>query len=358
MSKRKTEEDYHKLAEKRGFKWVGEVLPKNTKTKTWWECKRGHRWQAIYNTVQQGRGCPYCFNHIKKTEKDYYNLAKSREFKWVGGVLPKDTMTKTQFECRNGHKWQTTYSKVQQGAGCPYCSNKFTRIEDDYHRLAESCGFKWVGKRLPKTTQYKTWWECKKGHKWKARYSDIYNGGSGCPYCYGTAKKMKNDYYNLAKNRGFKWVGEVLPKNTKTKTWWECKRGHRWKTTYSIIQQGSNCPICENKVNGELVSKPQIKLNNMLTGNLNYPESRYHIDVAIMRRSQKIAIEYDCWYWHQGKEKQETKRDKFLIEHGWKVLHVKADEMLPTRKQINIVIKHLLETNDSTCNLYLKDWKY
>lgn len=76
-----------------------------------------------------------------------------------------------------------------------------------------------------------------------------------------------------------------------------------------------------------------------------------------MRNSQKIAVEYDCQYWHEGNEKHDAKRDMFLISCGWKVLHIKSDRSLPTRKRLSIVIDYLLETNNVVYNLYLEDWK-
>jgi len=414
MAKRKTEEDYHNLAKSCGFKWIGNVLPRNSHIKTWWKCEKGHRWKAKYHSIQQKNGCPYCSNHVKKTEEDYHNLAKSCGFKWIDKCLPKNIVTKTWWECEKGHKWKATYDSV---TNCPYCSGKAKKTKQDYHNLAKSRGFKWIDNKLPKNIMTKTWWECEKGHRWKATYGNIYSG-RGCPYCSGKIKKTKQDYINLAKSRGFKWIDNKLPKNIMTKTWWECEKEHRWKATYgniysgygcpycsgkakktekdyhklaesrgfkwigvelplnvltktlwecekghkwkaiySNIQQGGGCPFCKNMINGVIVSKPQIKLNNLLCGSLNYPEGKYYIDVAVMRRSQKIAVEYDCWYWHNGREEHDAKRDKFLISRDWKVLHVKSGKLLPTRKQLSIAIDYLLETNNCIYNLYLEDWK-
>jgi len=420
MSKRKTEEDYYELAEGRGFKWLGDVLPKNTDIPTEWVCSNTHKWLASYHNIRNGSGCPYCAGLVKKVEKDYYNLANKFGFIWIGEKLPKNVMTKTWWECKKGHEWKATYSGIQRGGGCPYCSKKIRKTRNDYHilanknnfrwlgkslpknvktktlwedlsdgrlfrlsyssilgssgkpycskrlikntsdyhKLAEFRKFKWVGKDLPKNAMTKTLWECERGHKWLAKYNDIFCNGSGCPYCAKCAKKVEIDYYSLANKYNFVWIGEKLPKNTNIKTKWLClKCGHIREVTYSSIQQGKGCPYCKNMINGVLVSKPQIKLNDLLCGSLNYPEGRYHIDVAIMRESQKIAVEYDCWYWHNGNEERDVKRDRLLIFHGWKVLRVKSGRLLPTRKQLKTAINYLLKTNNKIYNLYLEDWK-
>jgi hypothetical protein len=357
VAKRKTEKDYHNLAKSRGFKWVGVLLPKNTQTKTLWFCKKKHKWQARYADIYSGNGCPYCAGSVSKTEKDYHGLAKFYCFKWVDKKLPKNIHTRTKWLCKNKHVFISRYGDIRMGTGCPYCCGRAPKIEKDYYILATKRCFRWVGKTLPKNVATKTWWECKNGHCWEATYRDI-KAGNECPYCYiRRVRKKIIDYHNLAKLRNFKWLGNILPENTNIKTLWGCKKGHQWLSRYADIHSGYGCPYCVNMINGAKVSKVQIELNNLLCGSLNYSEGKYRIDVAIMRNSQKIAVEYDCQYWHEGREERGSKRDCFLVSHGWKVLHVKSGNLLPTRKQIKQSINKVLNSNRMVCNLYLEDWK-
>ncbi len=67
---------------------------------------------------------------------------------------------------------------------------------------------------------------------------------------------------------------------------------------------------------------------------LEYPTLGYCIDVAIPNK--KIAIEYDCWYWHQDKERDKTK-DEVLSSLGWKIFRFK--DRLPTKKEIKKILK-------------------
>lgn len=273
MSRRKTEKDYHALAKSRGFKWVGEVFPKDTKYLTLWECEKcEYVWEAHYNSIQQGSGCPDCAGKIRKTKKDYYNLANSCGFKWVGDVLPKTTKSPTWWKCEKGDRWKATYNNVcNHNSGCPVCVGLVRKIEKDYYKLAKDRRFKWAGVMLPKNTTIPTLWECEKGDRWEAAYRDIQQG-NGCPYCSGLVRKVEKDYHYLAEIRGFKWAGNLLPKEVKIPTWWECGSGHRWKASYNSIQQGRGCSTCKDRINGAQVSKSQRKLNNLLCGSLNYPE--------------------------------------------------------------------------------------
>ncbi len=73
--------------------------------------------------------------------------------------------------------------------------------EVDYYNLAAERGFEWLGPAV-NTTRIKTWWQCERGHRWAARYSNIQQG-SGCPACAGKARRTAEDYRILAAKRGF-----------------------------------------------------------------------------------------------------------------------------------------------------------
>ncbi len=185
MPRRKTSEDYHMLAKKRGFRWLGPEV-RNSKMKSGWECNNGHQWQAIYNVIQQGFGCPLCSGNKRKEPEDYEALAELRGFKWLGPTVT-NALTKSNWECSRGrHQWQTTYHHVREGHGCPICSREqrnamFRKKPADYHQMAASRGFRWLGPEVS-GARVKTGWQCPQGHQWQARYNNIQQG-SGCPEC-------------------------------------------------------------------------------------------------------------------------------------------------------------------------------
>lgn len=103
----------------------------------------------------------------------------------------------------------------------------------------------------------KVWWRCKEGHSWrvsvKARASS--NQSNLCPYC---SRKIINYYNNLEKTHPeiFKeWDHELnnnldlnmVASGTKTKVWWRCSEGHRWKESVSTRKFGRGCPVCNPK---------------------------------------------------------------------------------------------------------------
>jgi hypothetical protein len=243
MPQRKTPDAYKHLAQERGFAWLGPEVA-NAREKTTWQCPAGHQWQTSYNKIQQKRGCPFCAGKAPKTPADYKRLAKKRGFRWLGPeVLKVDTPT--GWECPVGHQWQASYHNVQhRGSGCPFCAGRVPKKPADYKRLAKKRGFKWLGPEVP-DTHTPTGWECPAGHRWQNSFSHI-QSGQGCPTCAQIAQRRPpEDYHTLAQERDFIWLGPEVPA-TDVPTKWQCSKGHVWRTAYHVIQHGAGCPTCAN----------------------------------------------------------------------------------------------------------------
>lgn len=111
----------------------------------------------------------------------------------------------------------------------------FQKVEGDYRNLAESRGFKWVADAIPHNTLHLTTWECKNGHRFKARWADIY-WGRGCGICSGRSNRTERDYIRLADRMGLKFIGPV-PRTTRGETLWEAESGERITSTYQKLRQ-------------------------------------------------------------------------------------------------------------------------
>lgn len=262
------------------------------------------------------------------------------------------------WKCKKcGREWNTTIYNIEKNNGCLLCSRRRTASRrahgpDEYDKLAKAKGLVWIG---PAVTDSKsmTAWRCENAHQWETSYNSILKNGS-CPHCAGLARKGADAYRRLAREHGFEWLGPEVS-NTKTKTTWECSNGHRWKARYNDIHNGFGCSHCQDMVNGQHVSQPQRDLCNMVNGRLNYPCGRLNIDVAMILGDIKIAIEYDCWYWHKEKQEQDAQRDKKLIAAGWRILRIKSRTKLPTHAQLFGQIANLMH-GQTYAEIILDDW--
>lgn len=110
-------------------------------------------------------------------------------------------------------------------------------------------------------------------------------------------------------------------------------------------------------------SKQQIRLFNILSDKygasqtlLNYVVDDIIIDVFIILNGQKIAVEYDGWYWHKDKLNKDRKRDYFLYSQGYKVLRIRSAYDLPSEDELFSAIDYLINTEHHHKIIILQDW--
>ncbi len=120
---------YHEIAEQRGFEWLGPEVLRN-RDKTTWQCQYGHQWQAPYDSIQSGQGCPFCARLTSQDYKrlkpaDYIRLAEENELIWLGPPV-RSNADLTWWRCGNGHVIETSYARlkagIKRGYNCPRCS--------------------------------------------------------------------------------------------------------------------------------------------------------------------------------------------------------------------------------------------
>ena len=292
---KKTIEDAHKLAEIKGFKFLSTEYH-NTRTKYLWECMKGHKWNAVYGSIQQDGGCPNCAGSIKKTISDAHNLAEKRGFKFLSLVF-KNTATKYLWKCTKSHEWNAQYSSISQGIGCPHCAGVTPITKENAHNLAESRGYKFLSTEF-KGVVNKYRWECSEGHEWNALYNHIKNG-KGCPHCAGSIPKTISDAHNLAEKRGFKFLSLVF-KNTATKYLWKCTKSHEWSAKYSDVQSGTGCPICCDNNRGEKITRYcfekmlECDFKKIKPDWMRNPKTNYRLELDGFNQNMSLAFE------HQG----------------------------------------------------------
>ena len=205
--------DMQKFARDRG----GECLSKEYirgDCKLTWQCKEGHRWDATPHNIKKGRWCPICGWQMGTLE-EMQKLAKKRG----GKCLSKEYInnkTELAWQCKKGHRWDAMPTHIQQGSWCPICGWQMGTLEE-MQKLAKKRGGKCLSKgyenRITKLT-----WQCKEGHRWDAMPTHI-KRGQWCPICAGTAPGTLEEMQEIAKKRGGKCLSKKYINSRAKLTW-------------------------------------------------------------------------------------------------------------------------------------------
>lgn len=328
--------------------------------KIWWKCSLGHEWETSAGNRNKGSGCPYCSNY--KAWSGYNDLATMNPqlaSEWCyeknDGLKPTAVTVgsnkKVWWKCQNGHEWQASVHSRSNGNGCPYCAgrvaisgeNDLQTVNPDLAKewnYEKNCGL--TPKEVTPNSGKKVWWKCAKGHEWETAVFDR-NKGNGCPYCggkkvlcgfndLGTVNPALAEEWNYEKNCGLT-PKDVMP-NSGKKVWWKCLKGHEWQQKIYHRNNGVNCPICYSERNTSFPEYALLFYLNEAGEDVchSYKELGYELDVYIP--SKRVAVEYDGFYWHKNKLKQDLEKNKLCKRDGIKIYRIR--EGLPSLNDTSI----------------------
>jgi len=252
-----------------------DVMPGSSK-KFWWQCEKGHEWQASAYSVKSGSGCPYCAGKrpiVGETDlaTTHPHLLKywSKRNRISPDQITAGAHKKIWWCCEKGHEWEAAaFIITRDGCACPYCSGRRAIPgETDLATLRPELMEEWDFEKNtidPRETTVashdKTWWKCSLGHSYEAMvFSRTREKRSGCPYC--TGKKVLpgfNDLATLKPKLAREWHlslnGDLEPKDvtlgSNKKVWWKCSEGHVWQAFVFARTKpnGTGCPVCAGMV--------------------------------------------------------------------------------------------------------------
>ena len=219
-----------------------------TRDRLLFQCNVGHEWETQLKNVLEGRWCPRCSADRCRHSIDVcHDLAKQKNGKCLSTEY-KNTDSKVEWECENGHKWMATPQKVRQGRWCPHCIGHGKDIEH-YRNLARSRGGLCLSRQYLGPDKHLRW-RCSEGHEWRAQPNNV-GFGTWCPYCAGKHQTIE-DMRALAESRGGRCLSAVYT-SQKTKMRWRCANNHIWQATPNSIKRGSWCPKCHIYYGEEVV---------------------------------------------------------------------------------------------------------
>lgn len=247
------------------------VMP-NSNKKVWWQCGKGHEWEALINSRSRinGTGCPYCSGRIALAGNSLQALNPELSKQWHpsknGELTPNDVKTGTHRKawwiCDKGHEWEAAIYARNSGSGCPYCSGKNVHIDNSLQFLNPELSRQWHPTKngnlkpsdVTKGSGKKVWWQCEKGHEWEAQIARRV-GGTGCPFCSGRRANSDSCLETINPNLAIQWHptknGDLKPSmfspNSNKKAWWICELGHEWEAVISSRNHGKGCPYCSGR---------------------------------------------------------------------------------------------------------------
>lgn len=209
----------------------------------------------------------------------------------------------------------------------------------------------------------KVFWKCSKGHEWLAIIANR-GKGNGCPYCAGQrAIQGENDLqtvnptlakeWNYDKNNGLTPM-DVMP-NSGKRVWWQCIKGHEWQATVESRNYGRGCPMCNSERH---TSFPEYALMFYLQEYgieviHTYNGQGYELDIYIP--SKRIAIEFDGYYWHRNKTKQDSEKNSKCRKDEIKLYRIREDLIPLDDSSMDYIIRKDHKDLSKTIELILSE---
>lgn len=237
-----------KIARDRGGKCLEHVYL-GQKSSHRFRCARGHEWSSEARNVTSGHWCAKCavLDRAAPTPRPDGLERLQHKAQEQGGVCLSSTYSNTRsryrFRCAKGHEWETKGSLVLRGHWCPVCGYKVRHVGIETMReIAQSRGGMCLSKDYAGCL-HKLEFQCKAGHRWLASPT-IIQRGHWCPQCRNDKHKLGiAAMRELAAARG----GQCLSthyKSAREKLEWLCHKGHAWWAVPHSIKRGRWCPEC------------------------------------------------------------------------------------------------------------------
>jgi hypothetical protein len=190
---------------------------------------------------------------VQYAPADYHELAHERGILWVDDSPVPNIRTQTRWRDESGFEWMASFTAVRESLSMGQL------VAVDYAELAAEKSATWLGPEVA-TNRSKTWWQCRCGRRFEATYNRMQQGLGLClPCTRGHLRQVQGygeaQYVALGRENGVEWIGEVVPRNAKTKTRWRCSCGREWSTSYDSLQKNSGkCRKCARSVKRPLVA--------------------------------------------------------------------------------------------------------
>lgn len=304
------------LAKEWNFEKNNELTPKdvtaNSDKKVWWRCKKGHEWQAIIKSRNDGRGCPVCNSerstsfpeyaivyYLKKYGLDVVHLYRKRGYE-LDIFIPSKKIA-IEYDGYFWHK-NKTEKDLEKNLRCKKDEIILYRIREglsplndssidfviqknqkDLPPILEEILSKIIGTNVDVDLERDAI-DIENLREYTEKESSL---------LFSNPEIVKE--WNYEKNGNLK--PEHFMPNSKKKVWWKCSKGHEWQTTIADRNNGCGCPYCA----GQKVLKGENDLqsiNPALASEWNYEKNNGLSPTDVMPNSEK-KVWWKCSKGHE-----------------------------------------------------------
>ncbi|MBV6762642.1 zinc-ribbon domain-containing protein [Rhodococcus opacus] len=321
----------------------------HSRAKVWWKCSRGHDWEmAIGDRTARGRRCPTC--DVKSATPLPRRLISVSETGFVHEWSPRNPQPASNYShksnvrawwvCALGHEWLAKICH-RHVAGCPTCSGK--RILSGFNDLATThpdIACQWHAQKnvlQPTSIGFgstkKIWWMCDEGHAWIDTPNSRTCKGTRCPYCQGQRVLVGyNDLLTVRPDLAAQWhpnrntfAPDEVTCGSNRHIWWQCEKGHEWRTMVVKRSSGTGCPECTLSQ----TSRREQAICSIIAKHFGVEYDGPHavrgcrskVDLAIPALT--TAVEFDSWYWHRASLERDDRKTNALHAAGWTVVRIR-----------------------------------
>lgn len=286
MPRKKTYEEVKALFESKGYILLDtEYIDAHTKLR--YICKKHPDIiQSIrYNSLQQGKGCPYCVGKAKHTFEEVKNYFES-----CGYTLLEDTYinanTRMKYQCPHHptKELYIRYSDLRHGVRCPYCSKVGKKTYEDIKDEFEARGYILVSSKDEYVNTHSMLrYICPK-HPNEINAIAYYNfySGEGCPHCRTSKGEKKIKQWLNEQDIKFKQQYRFDNLKDKRKLSYDF-----WLPAFNLLieYQGEFHDGTINKINSRLQTKDEL-ISQHYRDNLKRQYAKEH-DYQLL----------EIWYW-------------------------------------------------------------
>lgn len=169
--------------------------------KVWWKCNEGHEWYTHIATRSDGSKCPYCSGiELLKGYNDLQTRYPALCREWSGrnetltpDMVNEKSLKNVWWKCQVcGHEYKAVIKSRVNGVMCPVCTEREIKagcndLATTHPKIAMQWELKKNRGKTPQTisagSMRSVWWNCERGHSYKARICDRTKGGIGCYVC-------------------------------------------------------------------------------------------------------------------------------------------------------------------------------